>query len=102
MIDSFYIFISILWLIVFVKKLLFWVYLWQLKEYHIGRFRDHFHTHKGKRLILSRWLLLKFLVLLGIYFSARFIWTEVKINLVYLAVLIFFIEGALFLKSVHQ
>ncbi|MEK7503581.1 MAG: Mur ligase family protein [Patescibacteria group bacterium] len=102
MINSFYIFISILWSIVFVKKLLFWVYLWQLKEYHIGRFRDHFRTYKGKRLILSWWLLLKVLILLGIYFSARFVWTEIKINLVYLAVLIFFIESALFLKSVHQ
>ena len=99
---TFLIFISIFWLVVFVKKLLFWVYLWQLKEYHIGRFRDHFRTYKGKRLILSWWLFLKLFVLLGIYLSARLVWTEVKINLVYLAVLIFFIEGTLFLKSVHQ
>src|SRR3989344_8322529 len=99
---TFLIFISIFWSVVFVKKLLFWVYLWQLKEYHIGRFRDHLRTYKGKRLILSWWLFLKFFVLLGIYLSARLVWTEVKINLVYLAVLIFFIEGTLFLKSVHQ
>ena len=102
MIDSFFIFISVFWSIVFVKKLLFWVYLWQLKEYHIGRFLDHFRTYKGKRLILSWRLLLKVLILFGIYFSAELIWTEVKINLVYLAVFVFFIEGALFLKSIHQ
>jgi len=102
MINSFYIFISIVWLIVFAKKLLFWIYLWQLKEYHIGRFLDHFRTYKGKRLIFSFWLLLKILILLGIYFSARLVWTEVKINLVYLAVFVFFIESAFFLKGVHQ
>mgnify|MGYP001773600360 CR=1 FL=1 len=31
------------------RSLLFWVYLWQLKEYHIGRFVDYFRTEKGKR-----------------------------------------------------
>lgn len=102
MINSLLIFIAILWFVVFVKKLLFWVYLWQLKEYHIGRFRDHFSTHKGKVLILNWWLFLKFLVLLGIYLSARLILTEVKINLVYSAVFIFFIEGIIFLKNVHR
>ena len=66
--------IALLWLIIFTKKLFFWVYLWQLKEYHIGRFRDHFRTYKGKRLILSWRLLLKVLILFGIYFSAELIW----------------------------
>ena len=102
MINSFLIFAIIFWAMVFAKKLLFWTYLWQLKEYHIGRFRDHFRTYKGKRLILNLWLLLKILILLGVYFSAEFIWTGVKTNLVYLAVFIFFIEGTLFLKSVHR
>ena len=64
MINSFLIFISIFWSVVFVKKLLFWVYLWQLKEYHIGRFRDHLRTYKGKRLILS-WAFLKILCAFG-------------------------------------
>jgi len=102
MINSFLIFIALLWLIVFSKKLLFWTYLWQLKEYHIGRFIDHFQTYKGKRLIFSFWLLLKLLVLLGIYLSARLGLSEIKINLVYLAGFLFFIESALFLKNVHQ
>ena len=102
MINSFLIFAIIFWAVIFAKKLLFWTYLWQLKEYHIGRFIDHFRTYKGKRLILNWWLLLKVLILFGIYFSAELIWTEVKINLVYLAVFVFFLEGALFLKSVHQ
>jgi len=102
MINSFLIFAIIFWLIVFAKKLLFWTYLWQLKEYHIGRFIDHFRTYKGKRLILNWWLALKLCVLLGIYLAGKFVWTDVKTNLVYAAVAIFFIEGALFLKGVHQ
>ncbi|MFH1780553.1 MAG: Mur ligase family protein [Candidatus Nealsonbacteria bacterium] len=102
MINSLLIFISILWLIVFAKKLLFWTYLWQLKEYHIGRFIDHFQTYKGRRLILNWWLSLELLVLLGIYLSAKLVWLGIKINLVYIAIFIFFIEGALFLRNVHR
>ena len=51
--------IAILWLIVFTKKLLFWVWLWQLKEYHVGRFKAHFQTEKGKRIINNRLLIRK-------------------------------------------
>jgi len=99
---TFLVFASIFWLIVYIKKLLFWVYLWQLKEYHIGRFIDHFRTYKGKRLILNWWLVMKGLLLLGIYFLAGLGWPEAKTNLVYLTVFIFFIEGMFFLKGIHQ
>lgn len=34
-------------------SVLFWVYLWQLKEYHTGRFLDHFRTEKGRRIFLN-------------------------------------------------
>lgn len=43
------------------KQILFWIYLWQLKDYHIGRFLDHFRTAKGKRIIFS-------------YFTQFFFW----------------------------
>ena len=99
---TFLVFASIFWLIVYVKKLLFWVYLWQLKEYHIGRFIDHFRTYKGKRLIWNWWLLMKCFLLLGIYFLAGLGWPEAKTNLVYLTVFIFFVEGAFFLRGVHR
>jgi len=49
-------FFPFVWLIVFVKKILFWIWLWQLKEYHLSRFLDHFRTEKGKKLFLN-WLL---------------------------------------------
>jgi len=52
------------WFIRETKAILFWLYLWQLKEYHIGRFIDHFRTEKGKQLLLNKLLILKFILLL--------------------------------------
>jgi len=50
------------------KSILFWLYLWQLKEYHTGRFLDHFLTAKGKGLLLNKLLLLKLILLAGFFF----------------------------------
>ena len=46
-------FITIIWFIIFSKTFFFWVWLWQLKEYHCGRFRAHFETQKLKKKISS-------------------------------------------------
>jgi len=51
--------ISIFWFIISTKKLLFWIWLWQLKEYHFGRFKAHFQTQKGKKIILNGVFLIK-------------------------------------------
>lgn len=48
-----------LWFLRTTKASLFWLYLWQLKEYHSGRFIDHFRTEKGRSLLLNPLLLLK-------------------------------------------
>ena len=61
--------LSFLWFIGRTKAILFWIYLWQLKEYHIGRFIDHFRTEKGKRLIFNK---LNFLKL--VFFFSFFIY----------------------------
>jgi len=45
------------WFVVFIKTFLFWLWLWQLKEYHIGRFRAHFEAQKIKKVISSFWRL---------------------------------------------
>ncbi|MCG2689750.1 UDP-N-acetylmuramoyl-tripeptide--D-alanyl-D-alanine ligase [Candidatus Parcubacteria bacterium] len=37
----------------FTEKALFWLYLWQLKNYHLKRLMAHFTTHQGKRLLLN-------------------------------------------------
>jgi len=42
-----------LWFIIQIKNSLFWLYLWQLKNYHLGRFKDHFSTKRGKQLFLN-------------------------------------------------
>jgi len=55
--------LSFLWFIRETKAVLFWLYLWQLKEYRIPRFLDHFRTEKGRQLLLNKICLLKLLFL---------------------------------------
>ncbi len=68
--------ISILWFIRQKKTTLFWLYLWQLKEYHIGRFLDHFRTDKGKKIFSNQLFLCKialFLYALALFFYPGFL-----------------------------
>lgn len=55
-----------LWAAKVAKTILFWVYLWQLKEYHLGRIWAHFHTAKGRNLLFNKRFLLKFVSILAI------------------------------------
>jgi len=50
------------------RQILFWLYLWQLKEYHIGRFLAHFKTAKGKSIFLSPLFSAKLSVLCAFYY----------------------------------
>ena len=45
--------ISIVWFLVFTKLFIFWVWLWQLKEYHGGRFMAHFETQVLRKIFFS-------------------------------------------------
>jgi len=47
------IFAAICWFFVFAKLLFFWVWLWQLKEYHWARFRAYFESNGLKKFIFS-------------------------------------------------
>jgi UDP-N-acetylmuramoyl-tripeptide--D-alanyl-D-alanine ligase len=49
--------IIILWLLIFTKLLLFWLWLWQLKEYRLDRFLAHFETQGFEKAISSFWRL---------------------------------------------
>ncbi len=51
------IFILILGFILFVKCFFFWLWLWQLKEYHLGRFRAHFESQAMRKIFSSFWRL---------------------------------------------
>lgn len=65
-----YLFLTLLalWLIVLTKKLFFWTWLWQIKEYHLGRLRAHFSTQKGKELIFNYLNAAKLISILGLLF----------------------------------
>jgi UDP-N-acetylmuramoyl-tripeptide--D-alanyl-D-alanine ligase len=56
-------FFGFLWIVRTFRAFLFYLYLWQLKEYHIGRFLAHFETQKGKSLILNYTNILKIILL---------------------------------------
>ena len=60
-------FLSFLWYLRTARALAFVLYLWQLKEYHIGRFLAYFNTTKGKRLLFHPFIASK-LLLLGLWF----------------------------------
>lgn len=54
----------LIWGIGTLRAVLFWLYLWQLKDYHIGRFIDHFRTSKGKKAIVNITVAVKILLLI--------------------------------------
>ncbi len=82
-----------LWLARTIKFVLFWIYLWQLKEYHIPRFIDHFRTHKGKQLIFNPLLLVKMILLPLLLINTTFAWV---LLVVYIA------ETGLFIQSIAR
>jgi UDP-N-acetylmuramoyl-tripeptide--D-alanyl-D-alanine ligase len=51
--------LSLFWLIETIKNTFFFLYLWQLKEYHLGRFISHFNTEKGRNLLSNPLIFLK-------------------------------------------
>lgn len=53
------------WLVTAIRLHLFWLYLWQLKNYHIGRFRAHFSTTNGRHALFNKVWFLKLILLLG-------------------------------------
>lgn len=86
--------LATLWFIRTSKHILFWLYLWQLKEYHFGRFLAHFKTKKGQKLIFNPLQLFKvFLAVVFLLDSIVFVW---------LLFLIYLIESFLFLKNIKQ
>ncbi|MFA4998539.1 MAG: Mur ligase family protein [Candidatus Paceibacterota bacterium] len=75
--------LAFFWFIRTTKAVMFWIYLWQLKEYHIGRFIDHFRTEKGRSLFLNFSNVLK--IILFIYFFALPLLFFFVVFLIYIA-----------------
>lgn len=86
--------LSIFWFFREAKHILFWIFLWQLKEYHVGRLLDHLQTHKGRSLILNPLLFAKIILLI------LFLQNNALSSFVFAFLfLIYFFESAVFLKS---
>lgn len=49
--------LTIIGFFIFFKLLFFWLWLWQLKEYHLGRFKAHFESQAFSKIISSFWRL---------------------------------------------
>ncbi|MDD2731767.1 MAG: UDP-N-acetylmuramoyl-tripeptide--D-alanyl-D-alanine ligase [Candidatus Pacebacteria bacterium] len=112
---SYYLF-AVFWAIRTAKTTLFWLYLWQLKEYHIGRFTAHFQTYKGKRLIFNKVVFVKLLIFLFLallclipflgfqlyeYYFGSFAEQIIILGIISFALLfiIYFLEVILFIKD---
>ncbi len=46
-------YLIIFWFVREIKAVLFWLYLWQLKEYRLDRLFSHLKTTAGKRIIIK-------------------------------------------------
>lgn len=86
-----------------LKYVLFWLYLWQLKEYHIGRFIDHLRTHKGKKLLFSPIQIFKFIsvLVLLLYNNSFFIYLFPILLLIYIGEFLLVLR-AIFSKSIKK
>ena len=71
---------------------MFWTYLWQLKDYHLGRFIDHFRTEKGKKIFFNEAFLFKIFLLLLLIFRFSILILSVAI---FLLLAVYFSEALL-------
>lgn len=83
------------WFIIVAKYILFWIYLWQLKEYFSPRIIDHFRTHKGKKLLFSYTQIAKVIFLALLIFVKSLFY-----QIFYILLLIYLIEIVLFIRSI--
>ena len=99
MLTIFHVF-AFFWLIRTVRAVLFWIYLWQLKEYHIGRFVDHIKTDKGKKLIFGFLPLFKVILLVFLvnnyYLPSR---AGIFMAIIYVLLIIYFLETIKFIVN---
>jgi len=106
-------FFTVIWVIAASKNILFWIYLWQLKEYHIGRFVAHFQVEKGRKLLLNKLLFLKIFlssVFLFLFIFFWIFWGQINSGLLFLTVLdltalsiiVYFFEAAWAVKNLFQ
>jgi len=91
---SFIFFFCVIWFIAASKNVLFWLYLWQLKEYHIGRFLAHFQTVKGRKLLWNIPLLLKILFALVFLLGWNFWKNNILLLYIGISTTLFLVVGS--------
>jgi len=97
----FYLLLILFWFIKEIKVILFWLYFWQLKEYHIGRAVDHFRTEKGKSIIFNiRNFLIIFLFILS-FLNSYFLFSFSIVTIFYFLESIKFFYD-IFLKKIKR
>lgn len=89
------------WFFLQIKAIFFWVYVWQLKDYHIGRFVAHFSTQKGKEILLNKVRFFKFLILL-IYIGAYYNDDLASFWIFFISLGVLGIYGLEFLYTIYQ
>ncbi|MCK9578310.1 UDP-N-acetylmuramoyl-tripeptide--D-alanyl-D-alanine ligase [bacterium] len=60
--------VLIFWIAKQIKTDFFWLYLWQLKNYHIGRFNAHFDTDAGRKIFGISFFVKAFFCLISLSF----------------------------------
>ncbi|OHA70383.1 MAG: hypothetical protein A3H01_01510 [Candidatus Wildermuthbacteria bacterium RIFCSPLOWO2_12_FULL_40_9] len=96
--------LSILWFFRTTRAMLFWIYLWQLKDYHWGRFLDHFRTDKGKKLFLAPLPILKIVLVIYAYFLSLTDMTIWQLYAIWITVLsiLYLLESYKFIREVFS
>ncbi|MCH7828587.1 UDP-N-acetylmuramoyl-tripeptide--D-alanyl-D-alanine ligase [Patescibacteria group bacterium] len=85
--------LSFFWYIRTARALFFTLYLWQLKEYHIGRFLAHFRTAKGKRLLFHPFVAAKLALLV--------LWFFQPVTAAFLLLVLYIGETILFFRAAN-
>ena len=97
--------LSFLWFLRQTRSFLFWLYLWQLKEYHLGRFLDHFRTEKGKRLFWNPFFVFKtflFFYVFSLSFSRELFSPYLYAGWIFILIFIYLLESIKGLKEFSQ
>lgn len=102
MVFSFLFILLVFWLIRDIKYILFWIYLWQLKQYHFGRFVAHFKTDQGRKLILNPIQALKIILILSWILFVAFSLDSASLLLMPALFLIYFIEAVLYFRAMFS
>jgi UDP-N-acetylmuramoyl-tripeptide--D-alanyl-D-alanine ligase len=97
-----YLLFILFWFLREIKNTLFWLALWQIKEYRIDRFLAHFSTYKGKKIFLNFIFFSKIalLFLLLLFPNQFFFPTFLLLFLIYFFEVLKFFYSSFFRKGV--